>query len=76
MLIFRQPFADEEKRKAAEQAWDRYTPGSTLEVDLVLTNEQELHDGVNPNVKLGSQFLYGEDVCHRYPIVPMKSLDE
>lgn len=73
VLVFRQPFAHEEERKAAEQAWDRHNQGSTLEVDLVLTNEQKLRDGVNPNVKMGSLFVYGEDVCHRYPIVPIES---
>ncbi|MEO7020314.1 MAG: nucleotidyltransferase domain-containing protein [Ktedonobacteraceae bacterium] len=73
VMIFHQPFADDEARKAAEQAWNVSNKASTLEVDITLVNEQELQAGVDPNLKLGSRFIYGEDVCRNYPILPIEA---
>jgi hypothetical protein len=73
VLVFRQSVAREAARATASQIWAARNHASSLEVDITLTDEQQLQEGVHPNLKLGSQFLHGEDVCQNYPLLPIEA---
>ena len=72
-IVLRHPFADDEMRKAAAHVWNARNQAHTLEIDITFVDEQELQAGVHPNLKLSSRFLYGEDICHHYPILPVEN---
>lgn len=72
VLVLRQPFEREDERKLAEQAWMQCESVGSLEIDITMKDEQQLHNGVHPTLKLGSRFLYGEDVCRKYPLIPIE----
>ena len=72
VLIFHQPLPDEQARARAENLYKVLDRASTLDIDITLTDAQELQAGVHPNLKPGGLCLYGEDICQRYPILPIE----
>ncbi len=72
VIIFRDPFGDAEARTRAEQLWTG-SPGGDPEVDITIIDEESLRAGVPPNLKLGSQLIYGQDVCVLYPLLPIET---
>jgi predicted nucleotidyltransferase len=69
VIVFRERFADEQMRRAAEQLWESLGQSTTLELDIMVIDEDSLHVGVRPQLKLGSRLIYGEDVCQHYPLI-------
>jgi len=71
VIVFRNPFPDMEMRRQAEQTWTNKQAG-TPEVDITVVDEESLRKGVRPNVKLGGQLIYGQDICSLYPLLPIE----
>jgi hypothetical protein len=71
VIVFRDRFADKQMHMAAEQLWESLGQPSTIELDIAVIDEDGLRGGVRPNLKLGSQLIYGEDVCQRYPLIAL-----
>ncbi len=72
VIVFRNRFANAEARSAVERIWTSKHVG-TQEVDIAVVDEESLRGGVRPNLKLGSQLIYGQDVCSRYPLLPIEA---
>ncbi len=72
VIVFLQPLTPPQTRQAVEHVWAQHKTANTLEVDITIEDERELSAGVSPMLKLSSQLLYGEDICHNYPIIPME----
>lgn len=72
VLVLRQPIAEQQTLETVRQLWDEQPHQETLEVDLIIISEQELQRGVSPTLKIGSTFLYGEDICRSYPLLPIE----
>jgi predicted nucleotidyltransferase len=72
VIVFRNPFSDMETRKKAEQIWMN-EQAETPEIDITVVDEESLRKGVRPNLKLGSQLIYGQDVCRLYPLLPIEA---
>lgn len=70
VIVFRRPFAQEADRRAAEQLWTP-TPACPQEPDITVVDEASFQQGIRPNLKLGARLLYGEDVCKKYPLLPI-----
>ncbi|HEY4388018.1 MAG TPA: nucleotidyltransferase domain-containing protein, partial [Ktedonobacteraceae bacterium] len=70
VIVFRDPISLESRHQIASTWINDQT--SLLEVDITITDEESLQAGVNPNLKLGSRFMYGQDVCQNYPILPIE----
>lgn len=71
VIVFREKFTDEETRQAVEHVWASRQTGAQ-EVDIAAIDEESLRSGVRPNLKLGGQLIYGQDVCSAYPILPVE----
>ncbi len=71
-IVFSNHLAHEDVRKAAEGLWATSVHASTMEVDIIVVDEDNLHEGVYPTLKVGSQLIYGQDVCSKYPILPLE----
>ena len=71
VIVFRNPFPDMEMRRLAEQIWTNKQAGAP-EVDITVVDEESLRKGVRPNVKLGGQLIYGQDICSLYPLLPIE----
>ncbi len=61
LLIYKNKFHDGEAQKVEELA-NQLENESTIELDIEAVDEQSLTKGVSPTLKLGSSFLYGEDI--------------
>jgi hypothetical protein len=73
IIVFSNHFAHEEVRKTAERLWVTSAHASTMEVDITIVDEDDLHEGVYPTLKVGSQLIYGQDVCSKYPILSLEA---
>src|SRR5215470_10675561 len=69
VVVFRNALADRETHRMAEQTWTSKQRGAP-EVDITVVDEEGLRAGVPPTLKLGSQLIYGQDVCSLYPLLP------
>jgi len=72
-IVFSNHFAHEEVRKTAERLWGTSAHTSTMEIDITIVDEDDLHEGVFPTLKMGSQLIYGQNVCSKYPILPLEA---
>lgn len=72
-IVFGNHLAHGEVRRTAERLWVTSAHASTMEVDITVVDEDSLHEGVYPTLKLGSQLIYGQDVCSKYPILPLEA---
>jgi predicted nucleotidyltransferase len=71
VIVFSGQFAQENTRQIAEQLWNQNNQEMAVEVDITAIDEQQLQKGVQPNLKLGSQLIYGQDICSKYPLLPI-----
>ena len=71
LLVYKDRFHSEEVQKAEELA-RTCEAESTIELDIELVDEQSLANGVSPTLKLGSSFIYGEDILNMLSLVPIK----
>jgi hypothetical protein len=71
VIVLRNPIIHEDIREQARSFW-KNDSASPMEVDIIVTDEESLQKGVNPNLKLGGRFMYGQDVCQDYPILPIE----
>ncbi|GHO64734.1 hypothetical protein KSC_036260 [Ktedonobacter sp. SOSP1-52] len=75
-IIFRERFRNTEERQLAEQLRDAFTTRAKrrqLEFDISLTEEETFRTtGIEPNLKLAGQILFGEDICARYPLLSIE----
>jgi hypothetical protein len=70
-LIFRDHFINDKEKQAAQQLWDDGKHNCPIMADVAITDEASLRKGVNPMLKLTGLHVYGEDVCQRYPLMPI-----
>lgn len=70
VIVFRTRFADAEVQSRAGRIWTSHHLG-TPEVDITVVEEDSLQGGVPPTLKLGGRLLYGQDICRRYPLLPI-----
>jgi hypothetical protein len=71
MLIFAGAFASPDERQAAERLAVSLARRAPVELDIQLTNEQELSAGLDPNLKFAAALLYGEDIREDLPLIPI-----
>src|SRR6266568_1946041 len=71
VIVFSDQFAQENTRQTAEQLWSKNHQETSVEVDITVIDEQQLQKGVQPNLKLGSQLIYGQDIYSKYPLLPI-----
>ena len=71
LLVFKRKFEGDESQKAEELA--RKCEGEAqLELDIEWVDEQSLARGVSPTLKLGSSFVYGEDIRDALSLIPLE----
>ena len=61
LLVYKESFKSDEAQKAEELA-RQCEAESMLELDIECVDEHSLAMGVSPTLKLGSSFIYGEDI--------------
>ena len=71
LLIYKNRFENDEAQKAEELA-SQLENKSTIELDIEFVDEQSLTNGVSPTLKLGSSFIYGEDIRDSLPLISLK----
>ena len=71
LLIFKERFVSDEAQKAEELA-RLCESESMIELDIEYVDEQSLANGVSPTLKLGSSFIYGEDIRDALPLIPLE----
>ena len=60
-VVFTDRFRDDIERDTAAQVVAYCTALSGLELDIELTDDEQLAEGVYPSLKMGSRCVYGED---------------
>ena len=71
LLIYKDRFEGNELQNAEELA-KKCEAESTLELDIECVDEQSLANGVSPTLKVGSSFIYGEDIRDALPLIPLE----
>jgi len=71
LLVCKERFEDNEAQKA-EQLARTCEAESRLELDIEWIDEQSLAHGVSPTLKLGSSFIYGEDIRDTLSLMPIE----
>lgn len=70
LVLFRDRLVDAERARA-EAIRARCVASSPAELDIELAAEADLSAGLDPNFKLASQLIAGDDVRDAYPLVPL-----
>lgn len=73
VLIFKNVFIDEQERTKAEEVARQCASSCRVEMDILLIEEAHLRKvGIRPALKMGSIFIYGEDICEKLPLMPLQ----
>jgi hypothetical protein len=72
-IVVRGGFTDSGERDALLDLARRVAGRSRIELDLDITDEATLELGADPNIKLGSRLLFGQDIR---PDVPLISVEQ
>lgn len=70
--IFVGRFGGAGERERAEEVARACKALAEIELDIEVSAEDDLRDGVSPVLKLGGRLLAGEDVLARLPLVPLR----
>jgi predicted nucleotidyltransferase len=60
---------ERERVRVLAETWKRK---SRMELDIEIEEKERLRQGIAPNFKYGSIWLYGEDVREEFPLVPLR----
>jgi hypothetical protein len=70
-IVFKGVFEGEDERQHARELYSALQAQTAVELDLDFSDEEDLRDGLSPNLKLAGQCVYGEDICDQYPLLPL-----
>src|SRR5712692_10743026 len=71
-LVFASPLTMSERERVNRIVQDCQQT-SALELDVRLTDEQQLREHADPMFKLGARLVYGQDVRDRIPLISMNT---
>ncbi|WP_126631431.1 nucleotidyltransferase domain-containing protein [Dictyobacter alpinus] len=71
VVIFRTQAGDSSLSVDADQLWQQLSLPEEIELDPTFVDETSLQEGVWPAMKFGGRLIYGEDICQRYPLLPL-----
>ncbi len=70
-IVFKDRFRDDAERDTAAQLAGHCAALSGVELDIVLTDDGQLAEGVYPSLKMASRCVYGEDRREQLHLLPL-----